>query len=79
MASRGPNLLDALHHRGKHDVHNPDPPHQQGDAGNGSQYNIKNILGPLLLLQQQLRHGNFKILHLLMTPEQKPGQQIGGG
>src|SRR5690606_38728960 len=46
-----PDFLYPFHHRGKHDVHDSYPSHQEGYARNGPQDDIKYVLGTLLLFK----------------------------
>src|SRR5690606_30137193 len=72
-----PDLLDPFQYGGEHNVHDPDPPYEQGYSRDSAQHIIKNIIGPLLLLKQQFRYLDLVVHHALVTPLQQAGDDLG--
>ena len=48
------DFADALHHRGKHNIHDSDATNNEWNAGNGAKNDVKNVFGALFLFEQQL-------------------------
>jgi hypothetical protein len=73
--AEGPQQSDlpgSFKHRGQHDVHDADPPDEQGDAGYGGHDDGEDLLRLLLLLQQGRRHHQLIVIFSTMAP----GQQV---
>src|SRR5882762_7786603 len=55
------DLPDALQDRREHDVHDADAADHQGNGRDGTEHDVEDRLGPLLLLQQQLGHRDLEV------------------
>src|SRR5256885_16628399 len=55
------DLPDALQHRREHDVHDADAADDQGNGRDGTEHDVEDRLGPLLLLQQQLGYRDLEV------------------
>src|SRR5437764_5703222 len=77
-ADRAPNadLPDALEDRREHDVHDPDAADDERDRRDGAEDDVEDRLRPLLLLEQQLGHGNLEVDDLVVPAGEKPTDNI---
>src|SRR5256885_6330329 len=55
------DLPDALQYRREHDVHDADAADDQGNGRDGTEHDVEDGLGTLLLLQQQLGHSDLEV------------------
>ena len=55
------DLPDALEDRREHDVHDPDPADDQRDRRDRAEHDVEDRLRALLLLEQQLGHGDLEV------------------
>src|SRR2546427_562523 len=55
------DLPDALQYRREHDVHDADAADDQGNGRDGTEHDVEDRLGTLLLLQQQLGHSDLEV------------------
>src|SRR5207244_5626860 len=55
------DLADALEHRRQHDVHDPDPAHDERDRRDGAEDDVEDRLRALLLLEEHFRHRDLDV------------------
>ena len=70
------DLPDALEDRREHDIHDPDAADDERDRRDGAEDDVEDRLRPLLLLEQQLGHGNLEVDDLVVPAGEKPTDNI---
>ena len=78
-ADRAPHadLLDALEDRREHDVHDPNAADDERDRRDGAEHDVEDRLRPLLLLEQQLGHGDLEVGDVVVPALQHASNHIG--
>ena len=69
-----PDLAGALGDRRQHDVHDPDPAHQEGDARDGAEDDVEDALGLRSAREQLERHDHLVVLVVVL-----PAQHLAAG
>jgi hypothetical protein len=73
------DLARALEHRREHDVHDPDPAHDERDRRDRTEDDVEDRARALLLLQEQFRYGDLEVDHLVVPAREHPLQQLRDG